>query len=1349
MYIVKAKNAADSGWTTIYDSSDKALCLISQPKHSSEMNQPGSFDFTIYPDSDFYDAIVPMNTFISAFEGTDSGHLEETFYGRVLTCEDDFYGIKSVSCEGALSFFKDATVGKVSTDDGDSGREYQTSPQAFLQEQLTAYNAKVEERKKLFYGGTSGITTSSAEIFKIDDDQDFRSILESQLIDVYGGFFKITRLQNGTHELSYVKNYGIDSGTVQTIQIGQNILDKQKHVAGDGVFTFIRPVGKDGARLNDGVYHGVACNSSNGRSGLYPVGTDATSFNALYARYGFIEKAKSFDDCETSNALAGACDKYVRDYGLDALDKLPMTFDVKLVDFFNANPDVKRIELGANYILTVDSEGRETGFEGHADGTPAQEGQEGLTLTVYSINREYDSPENDSITFYNATYLTAKDYSIILSSMTGSYSSSSGGGGSRGGLSGMMTSKDAEEQEKFKRFETFYEETDEKFSWLATDSEWDELSQTGRVTALTQLTRTAHFVEDTAKKELPFEDWKAQWIIAHPEDASLSDTELRAKYNAWIKENSYAIYNTEYSDATRTERLISKTGINELGENETITSRVTQTADRLQSEISSTKSGVYSVVEQTLSGFRQAVSDDVAGYKSEIEQSNNSFKAEIHNTISDIYTRILAWDGGAAIDIRQGNRVFKQFNAPAYTLPDDDTLQAGDIWVKSNDMRTWGEASDKPWGDVNSFHWDDYVGDEIYVWKNGRWQRVLSEKELVVQAHRFQTTLDETWDVIDDTASGLRVEMSRTASHFYQTLTDSNRELSSDIRQQADRISLVVEGTGSNAHIKPASIIAAINEQTGQSQVLIEANQVAVAATDLAVWGVFTDNTLTGGVVAEKLNSGTNTYVSGDRVFIGDISFDFQRVYPSSSTNPAAMDYFEKISNNNYILTKDITPVPGKAYYQRTIGVNAENANDKFTAVDRLIAGKVDTTYLNAHYTTTEELTVDKINIGLNTSKTNVGELMTWMNGSLIVKKPAIFTGTYGDVTINNTKITAKTYQVNSGGVLKFIGSGTGEYYDVSANTVKDFVTGVQVVPDGNNYKLQKKTVYNSNWTDAGNFSRATTLSGAWSGGVFTVTASPQSVSHSTRIYQSSVSGYGTTWNGDVASVPVCYGDDAQHPAKTGYTVTVNASSRYTAGQNSVNVTKGSWSSGIISFTTSAGTGSSKSVQLTQGSASWSGNTASVMIWDGTAADAQHGSQTGYTVTVDASSRYNAGYSDGGGATVSLSVYANWIEADGTENGMYQMTDNWTLYPGEKAYVRAANNGTLGGNGYYISARVPTLTFSWAERYIGSRFRINTDDEDSGLYGYLGYENGYVYLYGASDNEKYARLYVANLFDDD
>ena len=223
-------------------------------------------------------------------------------------------------------------------------------------------------------------------------------------------------------------------------------------------------------------------------------------------------------------------------------------------------------------------------------------------------------------------------------------------------------------------------------------------------------------------------------------------------------------------------------------------------------------------------------------------------------------------------------------------------------------------------------------------------------------------------------------------------------------------------------------------------------------------------------------------------------------------------------------------------------------------------------------------MSVDKINIGLNTGKTNVGELMTWMDGSLIVKKPAVFTGTYGDVTINNAKITAKTYQVNSGGVLKFIGSGTGEYYDVSANTVKDFVTGVQVVPDGNNYKLQKTTVYNSNWTDAGNFSRATTLSGAWSGSKYTVTASPQGNTKSIGFTQDSEVQLSLATNGAASEIPNGNRKMVSAPLRVYQTQGTTTTDRYTTSLT-INA-EAAWNHGwedaaALTVAPSAGTGSS------------------------------------------------------------------------------------------------------------------------------------------------------------------------------
>jgi len=56
---------------------------------------------------------------------------------------------------------------------------------------------------------------------------------------------------------------------------------------------------------------------------------------------------------------------------------------------------------------------------------------------------------------------------------------------------------------------------------------------------------------------------------------------------------------------------------------------------------------------------------------------------------------------------------------------------------------------------------------------------------------------------------------------------------------------------------------------------------------------------------------------------------------------------------------------------------------------------------------------------------------------------------------------------------------------------IKNSLYDVQVVQSGNTYTLQKKT-WLSDWVDVGSFSRATSLSGSWSGRTHKVTASPQ-----------------------------------------------------------------------------------------------------------------------------------------------------------------------------------------------------------------------------------------------------------------
>jgi hypothetical protein len=99
---------------------------------------------------------------------------------------------------------------------------------------------------------------------------------------------------------------------------------------------------------------------------------------------------------------------------------------------------------------------------------------------------------------------------------------------------------------------------------------------------------------------------------------------------------------------------------------------------------------------------------------------------------------------------------------------------------------------------------------------------------------------------ITQTANSIRSDVSASNSQVYsyiqQTATSITMSVNNEISNvraainvESNRISLVVEGTGSNAYIKPAAIVAAIND--GGSSVIISADHIDLAglvrATDL------------------------------------------------------------------------------------------------------------------------------------------------------------------------------------------------------------------------------------------------------------------------------------------------------------------------------------------------------------------------------------------------------------------------------------------------------------------------------------------------------------------------------------
>ena len=92
----------------------------------------------------------------------------------------------------------------------------------------------------------------------------------------------------------------------------------------------------------------------------------------------------------------------------------------------------------------------------------------------------------------------------------------------------------------------------------------------------------------------------------------------------------------------------------------------------------------------------------------------------------------------------------------------------------------------------------------------------------------------------------------------------------------------------------------------------------------------------------------------------------------------------------------------------------------------------------------------------------------------------------------------------------------------------------------GDTYTLRRKRIQDSAWVDVGSFSRATTLTSGWSGGVYTVTASPQGKSHHTAL--KSVAAADITWNGATGTFNIfAYNNDSETAIDTGKTMTITA----------------------------------------------------------------------------------------------------------------------------------------------------------------------------------------------------------------
>lgn len=353
MYRIIAYNP-DGTEYTIYDPAGAGALPVLAPRSTEELNQPGSLEFTILDGHEAFEHLEPKKTYISAFIGDT-----EFFYGRLLNMDPSpLTGQLQCTCAGALSFLQDTEVPPFQKNEsGSSGTQTMTA-EAFFRLCISAHNADAGDdfRRTFTVGTVSHSMKNDERQYTLSSYQDTKSVLETNLINHYGGFLRIRR-SNGTNFIDWVETYGdTDEGV---LELGINIISILNRMVGEELYTAIRPIGKDGLVLS----------TNNGLIPLFP--TESME------EYGRIVKSITFGDAATEAALRTKAEELV-----SRIQKtLVVSSEIKLLDMKFADGDEHGVNLGDMYTQIA--------------------GLEGITMIVGIRSRDFENPQNDSCTLQN------------------------------------------------------------------------------------------------------------------------------------------------------------------------------------------------------------------------------------------------------------------------------------------------------------------------------------------------------------------------------------------------------------------------------------------------------------------------------------------------------------------------------------------------------------------------------------------------------------------------------------------------------------------------------------------------------------------------------------------------------------------------------------------------------------------------------------------------------------------------------------------------------------------------------------------------------------------------------------
>ena len=278
-----------------------------------EVNKTGTLKFTVPATHPKIDDLKKMYSVLSLYQDDDW-----LYSGRVLSDEIDFYGSRTIECEGELSYLLDSIQ---------RYHEYHNiSVEEYFTDLITKHNQDVDEKKQFTVGQVT-VVDNNDSLYRYSTYENTWKTIEDRLISRLGGYIRI-RHENENRLIDYIESY--DHTNEQVIRFGENILDLIQDVNCDSLATVIVPLGK----RDDETDERLTIKSVND-------GKDYIEDPDAIARYGRIVKTVEYDDVELPENLLRK--------GREVLDRqkiLISSITITAIDLHLLDVEIERCKVG-------------------------------------------------------------------------------------------------------------------------------------------------------------------------------------------------------------------------------------------------------------------------------------------------------------------------------------------------------------------------------------------------------------------------------------------------------------------------------------------------------------------------------------------------------------------------------------------------------------------------------------------------------------------------------------------------------------------------------------------------------------------------------------------------------------------------------------------------------------------------------------------------------------------------------------------------------------------------------------------------------------------------------------------